>query len=227
MILALCYGHPSGTLSVKSQIPPVLDPNGHCTFTDVIHRVCSFSLRFLRHRLWAEEFDQPQSYEYAYQIVQNIEDILLKAQPHLRSTASCLTVKQHIEYFAASIYKNHASAQILKLALEDSLADDHANEHRISALLFEKSVAIVEAYLRLRQLSTLSSNYWSLLQASVSAAKFLVTRTSSTERERMYPLVKALIASLKSSCHRGISVMNSFSTSLSQIVGDLIILLQT
>ena len=227
MILALCYGRPSGTLSVKTQLPPVLEPSGYYTFTDVIHRVCSVCLGFLRHRLWTEESDEHQSYRYANQLLQKIEDILLEAQPHLRSTVNCLTVQQHVEYFAVAIYKNHAAAQILMLTLQDSLGEHHANEHQISDLLFNKTVAIVEAYLRLRQLSTLSSHYWPLLQASVSAAKFLVTRTSATERSRMYPLVKALIASLKSSCDEAIGVVNGFSTSLSQIVGDLTMLLQT
>jgi hypothetical protein len=157
--------------------------------------------------------------------VQNIKDILLKAQPYLRSAASCLTVQQHVEYFAVVIYKNYAAGQILKLTLQESLVEDHANKQQISGLLFERSVAIVKAYLRLRQLSTLSSHYWSLLQASVSTARFLVTRTSATERSKMHPLVKALIASLKSSRDEALTVVNGFSTSLSQIVDDLILLL--
>ena len=163
MILALCYNRPSGTLSVKTRVPPVLELNGYYTFTDVINRVCSVCLGFLCHRLWIEECDELQPYEYAYQLVQKIEDIPLKAQPHLRWTASCLTVQQHVEYFAVAIYQNHAAGQILKLTLQESPAKDHASEHHVSDLLFEKSVAILEAYLRLRQLSTLSSHYWSLL----------------------------------------------------------------
>ena len=138
MILALCYNRPSGTLSVKTRVPPVLELNGYYTFTDVINRVCSVCLGFLCHRLWIEECDELQPYEYAYQLVQKIEDIPL-------------------------IYQNHAAGQILKLTLQESPAKDHASEHHVSDLLFEKSVAILEAYLRLRQLSTLSSHYWSLL----------------------------------------------------------------
>jgi hypothetical protein len=210
---------------VKARLPPI-EANGKYTFTDVIDRICNVCLGFFRQRLLTEEVDNALFREIAYRMVRQIEDIPLKAQPHLLSTANCLNVQQHVEYFAAIIYINHSAAHILQSTLPEP-SQDHDDEHQISDVIVEKSMAIVEAFLRLRQLSILSSHYWSLLQASVTAAKTLMTRGRTADRPKMGHLVKALIVSLKSSCNETISVVNGFSTSLSQTVADLTMILES
>jgi len=210
---------------VKARLPPI-DANSKYTFTDVIDRICNVCLDFFRQRLLTEEVDNALFREIAYRLVRQIEDIPLKAQPHLLSTANCLNVQQHVEYFAVIIYINHSAAHILQSTLPEPSQDDD-DEHQISDVIVEKSMAIVEAFLRLRQLSILSSHYWSLLQASVTAAKTLMTRGRTADRPKMGHLVKALIVSLKSSCNETISVVNGFSTSLSQTVADLTMILES
>ncbi|CZR53890.1 uncharacterized protein PAC_03772 [Phialocephala subalpina] len=222
MIFALCYNHPSGTLSVKTVTPPLKDPSGIHTFTEVIIQLCSISLRFLRHQVLS---DSPLSLSDVQSLVQKIELVYNAAQPHLVDVSNCITLRDHVEYWALRIYINHATAQIL---LKDSNSPPSSE---VSAIVVEKSQDILEAFLKLRQFSILTSHSWPILQSCVLAARFLMTRgvTGSVgddnPRGKTEALVKALLINLRSSCGENLSMANGFSTGLSQTVGELEVLL--
>jgi hypothetical protein len=226
-ILTLCYDRPSGILSVKSRLPPILDPNGCYSYTDIIDRVCSICLDFCRQKLFAED-DEPISSENALQLVRKIEEIPAKAQPHLLSTVNCFTIRQHVEYYVVVIYVNHGSASILQSTLPEASIGHSQDEvkRQICETSMSKSASVVEDFIKLRQVSILSSHYWSLLQASVTAVKFIASRVHADDGSKASSLVKALITSLYSSCDETISVVNGFSTSLSQTVADLTVILE-
>jgi hypothetical protein len=171
-ILTLCYDRPSGILSVKSRLQPILDPNGCYSYTDIIDRVCSICLDFCQQKLFA-----------------------VNAQPHLLSTANCFTVRQHVEYYVVVIYVNHGSASILQSTLPEASIGHSQDEvkRQICETSMSKSASVVEAFIKLRQVSILSSHYWSLLQASVTAAKFIASRVHADDGSKASSLVKALI----------------------------------
>ena len=169
--------------------------------------------------------DSPLSLEDVQSLVQKIEIVYRAGKPRLTDVSHCITLGDHVEYWALRIYINHATAQILLNNTELPLTSE------VSYIVFEKSIDILEAFLKLRQLSILTSHYWPVLQSYVLAARFLMTRgvTGGAEednlRGRVEISVKALLLSLRSSCKENISVANGFSTGLSQTVVELEMLL--
>lgn len=222
MIFALCYNYPSGTLSVKTATPPLKDHNGIYTFTEVINQLCSTGLQFLRHQLMS---DSPLSLEDVQSLVKKMEIVYNAAQPHLIDLSNCITLRDHVEYWALRIYINHVTAQILLKDPNSPLTSE------VSSIVAEKSEDILEAFLKLRQFSILTSHYWPILQSCVLAARFLMTRgvTGSVGKDnlrgKVEALVKALLLSLRSSCGENTSMANGFSMGLSQTVGELEVLL--
>ena len=103
---------------MKSRLPPNLDLNGCYSYTDIIDRVCSVCLDFCRQKLFVED-DEAVSPQNALRLVRKIEEIPVKAQPHILSTVNCFTVRQHVEYYVVMIYIDHGSASILQSTLQD------------------------------------------------------------------------------------------------------------
>jgi hypothetical protein len=180
-ILTLCYDRPSGILSVKSRLQPILDPNGCYSYTDIIDRVCSICLDFCQQKLFADD-DETVSPENALRLVRKIEEIPVNAQPHLLSTANCFTVRQHVEYYVVVIYVNHGSASILQSTLPEASIGHSQDEvkRQICETSMSKSASVVEAFIKLRQ-------------ASVTAAKFIASRVHADDGSKASSLVKALI----------------------------------
>lgn len=158
--------------------------------------------------------------EVVDRLVRRIEEDSQQAQPHLLFATNCLTLRHHIEYFAVVIYKNSVLSHIYQSVQRD-LNEDHNVQHQLSSLAADKCVIVIEAFLKLRQLSTLSSHFWSLIHFAVISAKFLSTQYNASQDSKAVALAKALILSLKSSCDETVGVINGFSTSLSQTVLEL------
>jgi len=226
-ILSIGYDRPSGILAIKARLPSISDPNGHYKFTDIVHRICNMRLDFCREKLFAEE-NEPMNPARMAQMIQMMEEISHNLQPHLVSTTNCFTVLHHVEHYAAAIYINHASAHFLQSTLEkdlnSSIQDD--DQRQIFEAIVSKSEAIVEAFIRMRQVSILSTHSWSLLHAVVSAAKFVASRLRLNKGSKSSSLVQTLIASLKTCCEENINVVNGFTISLSQTVLELTAMLE-
>ncbi|RDW91540.1 hypothetical protein BP5796_02705 [Coleophoma crateriformis] len=221
--LSFCYGRPCGSLSVKARFPPTLDPNGRYGFIDVINRICGTCHDFYRQTLLAEE-DVPLSQDIVENFVEKFEKIHQKAQPHLLDVVNCLSPRHHVEFFVVTVYKTHAACRLLKTLIQAPEAENRNGYDRIMDKITVLSVETVEAFMLLRQFSILTSLYWSLVQATITAAKFLLTRSRGADKPAWDSLVGSLMVSLRSSCDETTSIRNGFTANLSKLVAELSIL---
>lgn len=222
--LSFCYGRPCGTLSVKARFPRICASDGRYSFTDVINHVCGVCHDFYRQALLTEG-DEPLPPEKIEKFVQRIEDIHLKAQPHLLNVVNCMSPRHHVEFFAVTVYTSHAACHLLKTAIQVPEPEHHSDYDRITYKITEMCVGIVESFMLLRQFSILTSLYWSLVQATITAAKFLLIGGRATDRSAWNPLVRSLMVSLRSSCDETTSIRNGFTANLSKLVAELSLLL--
>lgn len=220
--LAFCYDRPCGTTSVRVPLPPTSGPNGQYTYVDVVSHVCDVVQDFCRRRTLSDESDA-LSYDVINAMISRIQEIPHRCQPHLQAFENCINLQQYLEYLAVTIYLNHATSQLCCSVLRSSSDVKPAHEKVVSELAYKGCVAVLEAYLKLRQVSILTSHYWSLLHAAVKSTEYLASRLHDDAATTT--LVNRLIRSLRCSCDDNVSTKSSFSIILSRTIKDLTSLL--
>jgi hypothetical protein len=215
--LALCYNQPPGTTSVRVPFPPESGPSGQYTYMDVLSHVCDVIQDFCRQRTLLDE-DVALPYSVILDLANRVQEIPHKAQPHLQAFENCINLQQYSEYLVTRIYVNHATSQLFLSVLRSSSPNEIHREKLVS-LTSDGCVAVLEAYLKLRQVSVLTSHYWSLLHCAVKSTEYLASwrRDDPTTTA----LAKRFVRSLECSCDDNVNTKSSFSTTLSQIIKDL------
>lgn len=215
--LALCYNQPPGATSVKVPFPPESGPGGEYTYIDILSRVCDVIQDFCRQRTLLDENDA-LPYSIILNLANKVQEIPHKAQPHLQAFENCINLQQYSEYLVTRIYLNYASFQLFLSVLRKS-DDDELHREELVSLTSDGCVAVLEAYLKLRQVSVLTSHYWPLLHAAVKSTEYLASRRRDDPTTTA--LAKRFVRSLECSCDDNVNTKSSFSTTLSEIIKNL------
>ncbi|KAJ9325890.1 transcriptional regulator family: Fungal Specific TF [Paecilomyces variotii] len=164
-LLCICYDRPllisTSDWVSDDQLLSISEPS----YRDVMHVLCRVALEFSGR-------NNTLNMERRVELLQTIDNIYNRSQPHLRSRERCSNLHQHLEHLALAIHISLCISVVCRPVLKGSEA--HTNsQYNLSMRAKGSLVDTAKAFIEFQALSTVPLKTWSMVHAVLSSTLLL------------------------------------------------------
>lgn len=191
-LLCLCYDR-TPAVSITGWAPDntFLTRLG-LSFTEIMHYLCRIGLD-----ITPSEVREGQEVVRALGMLNSLDEVLQRTQPHLRNRGDCKTLHQNLEHLALKMHLSLVSSVLSRPALNRS----HVREPSYDTLRARAKTSLVDAsktFLEFQALSTVPLRSWSMVHTVLSSTLLLCiweeTRNDTECRELQQQIIEVFSA---------------------------------
>lgn len=166
-LLCLCYDRPP-VVSITGWTPDnTIFSRPDLSFTEIMHYMCRIALE-----ITTSEVGDAQEVTRALDMLNSLDGVFRRAQPHLRSRGECKTLHQNLEHLALKMHLSLASSVLSRPALKRS----QVREPSYDVLRGRAKTSLIDAskaFLEFQALSIVPLRSWSMVHTVLSSTLLL------------------------------------------------------
>ncbi|KAH8432500.1 Zn(II)2Cys6 transcription factor [Aspergillus melleus] len=167
-LLCLCYDRPP-VVSIAGWTPDNSIFNRlDLSFTEIMHYVCRIALG-----ITTSEVRDAQEVTRALEMLNSLDAVFQRAQPHLRNRGDCRTLHHNLEHLALKMHLSLAGSVLSRPALKSSQVREEAWYDILRTRAKTSLIDASKAFLEFQALSIVPLRSWSMVHTVLSSTLLL------------------------------------------------------